>query len=169
MSINESLQLLTQVMLKVSELYTALIECLEVENILMTNIDTKNLLEVTQTKELLLAEILNLDAQRKNLVFDIAQSLGTQKEMSLLELAAIAPAELKEKLGDLHKVLNLQIQQCKNLNKQNMDLAVVSLDRIDLMKKNILGKGNNNAENYNAQGNRNPINDHGGRLLSKKA
>lgn len=156
---------------KISEAYRLLLECLVLENSQMSNVNVKELLETAQTKEVLLSEIIHADELRQKIVLGISLANGRTSEnlLTLQELVALAPEQFREKLSKYQKVLSIQMQNCKNQNQINMQLAETSLERIDVMKTNILGKNNNNAENYNAQGSRNPISEHGGRLLSQKA
>lgn len=148
---------------RISELHGLLAENLRAEAAAMGSVDVKVLTETTQAKEAILAEIWAAEGERQK----AAAALGAG--LSLLQLADRFDGVVAERMRAFHHALSRRLEECRELNRSNMRLVEESLGRIDAMKSNILGLGNNTAENYNAQGNRNPVTEQGGRLLSQRA
>ena len=167
---NNEVKNLYEIILHIAVLHQTLIETLQDEKQCMVSVDAATLLEITQAKEALLSRILSSEQTR----LAATKAVMEKFEISLENASLLGIAEaLKDNGGAefraAHKALALLTDRAKAINAENMKIATESLERIELMKKNILGLSNNNQENYNAQGSRHPIGNMGGRLLSREA
>jgi hypothetical protein len=136
----------------------------------MVAVDIKSLAEVTLSKETILSNIWGLEQDRIKAVETLAAELSLSKEnCSLLDIAKKLDADSAIHFRAAHETLKLLLEEAKELNSHNMRFASESLERIELMKRNILGVANPVQDSYNAQGNRQSGATQGGRLLSKEA
>ncbi|MGE4232177.1 MAG: flagellar protein FlgN [Bacteriovoracia bacterium] len=151
---------------KLIGLHRALLELLVQEYSYVVTAQTEQLVEVTQSKQQVLGEILNAEHLRIEAASRLLKTLGLPSTASI--------SEINQKIGDKEaRDLNLQkevltelILRSKEQNKINMEFVRQSLDRIDVLKRNALGVNNTSNENYSDAGKRQPIPTHGGRLLS---
>lgn len=150
-------------------LHKALLSALEIERDAMGNLDGVLISDCAQTKQSILNEIITNEAERIRIVEALGKYYSSKKIDTISDLLGFVDEVSKNELLALQDVLKKILNSCKLQNQINMNLASASLDRIDTMKRNILGQKNNNGENYNAQGSRNPVTKHGGRLISERA
>lgn len=151
-------------------LHRNLLDVLREEYAHMAAVDVKGLLESAQTKEILVGEIWNHEQLRIKVTEKITRELGVQSGLTLNQIAsALASAAESEKLKSAGTVLQLLVAQAKEANTKNMEFAEKSIERIEEMKRNVLGMNNNTKENYSNSGVRQPITEQGGRLLSTEA
>ncbi len=163
-------QKLLQTLTRMARLYSVLEESLVAEGLAMEHVDVLALGEVTQAKEALLSEIWAAEQARVEQATALAETLGIHDpNPTLSQMSARLPVDAREQISAAQRALAELLDRCRERNQGNMALASSALERIETMKSNILGRNGNNAENYNAQGGRNPINEHGGRLLSERA
>lgn len=163
-------QKLLQTLTRIARLYSVLEESLVAEGLAMEHVDVAALGEATQAKEALLSEIWSSEQVRVEQASAMAEGLGVHDpNPTLAQMLSLLPSETRIQLDAAQKTLAELLDRCRERNQSNMALASTALDRIETMKNNILGRSGNNAENYNANGSRNPINEHGGRLLSERA
>jgi flagellar biosynthesis/type III secretory pathway chaperone len=150
-------------------LHRALIDALEIEQDAMSHLDGGLITDCAQTKQSILNDIITSEAERIRIVDSLAKNYSSTGFEKISDLYAHISEQQKQELVVLQSDLQNALEKCRELNQTNMKLASESLARIDTMKRNILGQKNNNAENYNAQGSRNPVTTHGGRLISEQA
>jgi len=156
---------------KLVGLHRGLVDLLREEYGHMTAVDVKGISETAQSKEAFLAEIWNHEQLRIKTVAKLAAALSiADDKATLLAISEKLSAPESEKLRAARTALNLLVEQARDLNTKNMSFAQGSLDRIEQMKRNALGLNNTAAkENYSNSGNRQPITEQGGRLLSTEA
>lgn len=156
---------------KLIALHRNLLDVLREEHGHMVAIDVKGLGETAHAKEVMLGEIWNHEQLRIKAAERLSVALALDpRSATLLSISAALPAPDGEKLRSARTALNLLVSQAKELNARNMAFAENSLQRIDEMKKNVLGLANNtNKENYSNSGVRQPTPEQGGRLLSTEA
>jgi len=165
-------ELLIHILDKLILLHRNLIGILEEEYAHMISVDADGLFEVTKAKELLINEIMNYENKRVEVGERIAQKnnfKSKEKYATLTELAPFLKNVSLEKLNNYKTVLQLLVKRSKEQNERNMSFARQSLQRIETMKRNVLGHSGNNNENYSKTGRRQYIQEHGGRFLSTKA
>ena len=155
---------------KITSVYRNLCDLLVDESRHMIAVDVKALAEATQSKEAMLSALWSLEQDRIQQTHELAQILGIPESTeTLLTIANLVQSPEKEILRASHESLQLLIEQTKSLNQENMRLAEESLERIELMKRNIIGAANLNQDGYNASGNKQSGPSQGGRLISQKA
>ncbi|MBI3544813.1 MAG: flagellar export chaperone FlgN [Deltaproteobacteria bacterium] len=156
---------------KLVALHRNLVELLREEYVHMGAADLKGIGETAHAKEVLLGEIWNLEQLRISSTEKLAGSFAIAKEDATLALIADRlPRAEGDKLRIIRKALNLLCEQAKEANVRNMSFAESSLERIETLKRNVLGISNTaTKENYSNAGTRQPIADQGGRLLSTEA
>lgn len=164
---------LSFLMEKLVALHRNLVDVLDEENRHMVALDTKGLFETAQTKEVLIAEIWNVEQLRlrvtEMLTLLAGLPAGTAVPVTLQTLTNHLPKEQASKLAASRTALQLLMERARERNMRNMGFAQQSLGRIEEMKRNIMGLNNNNSENYSNSGVRQPITEQGGRLLSTEA
>lgn len=161
---------LSYILEKLIVLHRSLLDLLQEEYEQMTFVDAKSLLETAHSKEVLLFEIWNLEQLRIKTSERIALEQGlVPSKITLLNLTKNLPQQEQEKLKTQRTILNQLLKQAKERNARNQFFVESSLVRLDQMKKNVLGMGNNSNENYSHSGIRQPIHEQGGRLLSTEA
>lgn len=160
---------------KLAAVHRILLDVLEEEHTHMVQLDIPALGEAAHAKEVLLAEIWDLEQLRQKTVEEIAVSRGldpnktTLKELSE-NISKSTSAETVNKLASVREVLQLLVEQAKERNQRNMTFANDSLARIEELKRNVLGLSSpSSKENYSNQGTRQPNAEQGGRLLSTEA
>lgn len=150
--------------------HRALIGLLEEEYAHMGSMDIVGLTEAANAKELIVQEIYQKEMLRQSLTELFSkQHPEITVRSSLKDLAAKLDNVSAERLLQQRSVLTILMDRSKELNNRNKTFAEGSLERIGEMKNNVLGTNNNNKENYSQNGNRQPITEQGGRLLSTEA
>lgn len=152
-------------------LHRNLVDILQEEYGHMSAVDVKGIAETSHAKEVILAEIWNLEQLRQKSVSGLAVSLGLASgDATLAKIAERSQKQEADKLRAVRDALNALITQAKELNSRNMSFAHGSLSRIEQMKRNALGLTNSAVtENYSNSGARQPVPEQGGRLLSTEA
>lgn len=156
---------------KLVALHSNLVEVLRNEYSHMSTLDTKGLSECAHAKEVLLGEIMSHEQLRIVATEKFAKAIGLEPSTAtLLSIAAALPQDDGDVLRQIRTALNLLMQQAKEQNAKNMGFAESSLERIDQMKRNVLGiSSQGSKENYSQSGSRQPLAEQGGRLLSTEA
>jgi flagellar biosynthesis/type III secretory pathway chaperone len=157
---------------KLIALHRSLVDLLAEEYAHMGAVDIKGLAEAAQTKEVLLSEIMTHEELRLTAALDLAKKVGASPESA--QSLAILTKHLSDsdahRVRQLGTVLTMLVTQAKEANIKNMSFVEASLERIEQMKKNVLGLNNNAPkENYANTGLRQPVTEQGGRLLSTEA
>ena len=165
----EDLNKLFHLLERLVQLHQGLIELILQEKHEMSDLNMQGMLECAQSKENLITEIFNHENLRLQVLTEICGSLNINSETTLLGLSSYTDEESFKKLKNIRTTLNLLMEKAKDLNQQNMAFANESMERIDEMKKNILGLGNNTKENYSQGGMRTPMPEQGGRFLTTEA
>ena len=157
---------------KLVVLHRSLIDALKLEYTQMSAMDTKGLHESAQTKEFLISEIWNYEQLRIKAAEKIKQntpSLEKKVDVTLQNISEFFSKTDSDKLLQYRSVLQMLVDEAKALNKKNAEFVIGSLERIEQMKRNVLGLGNNTKENYSNEGVRHPITEQGGRFLTTEA
>ncbi len=160
---------LMEQLVRLVRLHETLSNILSEELLCMENLNSEGISECAQSKQTVLAEILLVESKRVSIASELCTYMGLPTTATITELAAVSPPKESNAFLVAQKALTQILKICREKNTANMALAQDALVKIESMKANILGLKNNNAENYNAHGNRNPVIEHGGRLLSERA
>ncbi|HRK03364.1 MAG TPA: flagellar export chaperone FlgN [Oligoflexia bacterium] len=160
---------------KLLSVHRTLLDVLDEEHAHMVSLEIEALGEASKTKEVLLAEIWNLEQLRKKIVDEISIECKLNPATVTLKELSLALGQRIEGPGitvlvKTREALNMLIEQARDRNKRNMTFAEESLARIEELKRNVLGVASSSSpENYSSQGTRQPIAEQGGRLLSTEA
>lgn len=161
------------IMERLVSLHRHLLDVLDEEYAHMIGVDANGLLETSKTKEVLVGEIMNSERLRIQTADAVARTLGFNfsgvNGVTLAELSSRLQKIDAEKLQNYKNVLQLLMVRAKESNSRNMVFVENSLVHIETMKKNILGLNNTSNENYGNTGERAPLDEQGGRLLSVEA
>lgn len=154
---------------KLITLHRGLIGLLEEEHSHMIQLDVKGLVEAAHAKEVFLAQIVEHENLRMKITEEVMNDLGLT-DPTLANISEKLPdKEEQKRLLLIRDTLNELILRAKEVNARNMGFASSSIERIEFMKKNVLGLGNTSNENYSQSGSLNPITEQGGRLLTTEA
>lgn len=154
---------------KLTAIHRTLIGILQEEFAQMGTIDVNGLRETAHAKEVLLSQVWTLEQERIRQTALLSQSLGlVEQQPTISAISHTLENTEKEKLRNLGKILQLLVKQAKDLNSRNMTFVGKSLERIEQLKKNMLGTGTS-SDNYSNSGVRQPVTEQGGRLLSTEA
>lgn len=160
---------------KLATIHRTLLGVLDEEYAHMVQLDIPALGEAAHAKEVLLSEIWDLEQLRQKTVQELAAQHGLDPEKTTLKeisenISKQVSGETVTKLSSIREVLQLLVEQAKELNQRNMTFANDSLARIEELKRNVLGLTSpSSKENYSNQGTRQPNAEQGGRLLSTEA
>lgn len=150
--------------------YRHLLDMVQKENEVLVAAEMKEVPVINEAKEKLVHKVRQLDHQWQLSADELAKTLGINKEQpTLLELAKSMSGEQKEKLENLHKVLNLLVNQIAETNKKNKELVDSILSHITGAMDSITKTLNENPT-YKNSGNMEKKNqDAQGRLVYKEA
>lgn len=154
---------------KQAGLHRALIDLLNQEYQHMGSMDVVAISECARSKEVFIQEIFQCEVLRRELLTKFAaQNKLSVDDLSLTTLFTYTSEADSKKLTETRAILVALVEQATELNRRNMDFAAESLDRIEILKRNVLGI-QNDVENYSQSGSRQPMTEQGGRLLTTEA
>ena len=161
---------LIQSLQQLVKVYGRLLDIVEKENQALIKADLNKISIIHATKEKLVSEVQDLDAQWPQWVSRIAQALNVEKEnISLLELAPHAPALQRQEIEELHSVLQKLVHPIVEWNQKNEALAQSALSHVAGAMDSITSSLNENPT-YKKSGDMEPVNKEAqGRLVSREA
>ncbi len=153
-------------------LHRQLYEVCKMEREAFISADSKQILEHTQAKELIIETIRHAEAER----IRISVSLAALWKKPLSELTLnfiireIEPQDPKnsERFRSALTALTALIERARKLNESNRSLVESSLEHVHAMKKNVLGEAVPQSDTYGNQGQK-LAQTGGARLLSTEA
>ncbi len=158
-----SCHLLLKILRETIEAHRVLHLLMHEEHHYMMNLNRELLAEVIGAKQNVLLQIVDLDQKRIGLSFcnaSLSEIIEGLEQSGQIPLAR----ELETEKENLKQVLT----QIRDQNESNRVLANASLERIEEMKRNIIGARQPSA-GYTSTGSRGALRNDGGQLIREKA
>jgi len=147
-------------------LHRQLLEMVRQEHEALTQIDLKEIQEITFSKEALIYAIQVCEKERK----EVSEKLGVQSMEALIQaLENNQRMEQAKGFRSAFTTLKLLIERIKDQNDQNSTLVENSLEHVQNMKKNLLGLSETRSNTYSSQGQAQGSGESKPRLIEKEA
>ncbi|MCJ8275499.1 MAG: flagellar protein FlgN [Bdellovibrionales bacterium] len=150
--------------------YRHLLEIVRKESEVLQGADLAQIPKVNEAKEKMVLKIRQLDSEWMKSAEELAKKLKlNNSQPTLLELSSNFSGEEKNKLEQLHSVLNMLVQRIAEINKKNEVLVQSALSHITGAMDSITGTLNENPTYKNSGGMEEVNKDAAGRLVQREA
>jgi len=165
----QTIQELLTTLQRLLTLHRQLLEVVRAERQALLGVDVQKIQELAMQKQSVLDEIVALERDRVRLTLTVAGVWGLSPQQATLnEIVLRAQAislKLSEQLRSVHQTLQLLISRIQEQNQSNRVLVEGSIERVEIMKRNVLGEAVPRSETYSPTGQR-QAQSSGARLLS---